>query len=219
MSSPHVVICGADKGGVGKTTVSRTLIDYYQSHGISVRAFDTEYPDGVLKRFHSDKTEIVNLEESDGQVKVFDHLRAAQVTLIDIRAGLLSKSLATLKEIGFLSGVKEGRLRISVVHVIGSNKASFDEIDATANAVEGAKHHVLLNHTNKSKFMGLPASVKDPIMVQQLNEFAADTVDRLGVGFEAYLADKTQSEVLQGYVRSWKARVFAEYDRKALNAL
>jgi hypothetical protein len=35
---------GADKGGVGKTTIARTLVDYYQSHGISLRAFDTEYP-------------------------------------------------------------------------------------------------------------------------------------------------------------------------------
>jgi hypothetical protein len=217
--APHVVIVGADKGGVGKTTVSRTLMDYFQTHGISVRARDTEHPQGVLHRFHPDRTKIVNLEESDDQVEVFDNLRDAQVTLIDIRAGLLSKTLATLSEIGFLAGVKEGRLRISVIHVIGSNKASFDEIEATATAVGGAKHFVVLNHTNKSKFMGLPASVKEPILVPMLNELAADTVDRLGVGFEAYGADKTQSSVLTGYVRAWQGRVFAEYDRRALNAL
>ncbi|SHG92645.1 hypothetical protein [Bradyrhizobium erythrophlei] len=222
---PHVVIIGADKGGVGKTTVSRTFMDYFQSHGISVRARDTEYPQGVLQRFHPDKTKIVNLEESDDQVEVFDNLRDAQVTLIDIRAGLLSKTLATLSEIGFLAGAKDGRLRISVVHVIGSNKASFDEIEATASAVEGAKHYVLLNHMNKSKFMGLPASVRDPIIVPMLNELAADTVDRLGIGFDAYCsgigleAGQTPSSVLAGYIRAWKTRVFAEYDRRALNAL
>src|ERR1700752_3011840 len=181
--APHVVIIGADKGGVGKTTISRTFMDYFQSHGISVRARDTEHPQGVLQRFHPDKTKIVNLEESDDQVEVFDNLRDAQVTLIDIRAGLLSKTLATLSEIGFLAGAKDGRIKISVVHVIGSNKASFDEIEATANAVEGARHFVLLNHMNKSKFMGLPASVRDPIVVPMLNELAADTVDRLGIGF------------------------------------
>jgi hypothetical protein len=217
--APHVVIIGADKGGVGKTTISRTFMDYFQSHGISVRARDTEHPQGVLQRFHPDKAKIVNLEESDDQVEVFDNLREAQVTLIDIRAGLLSKTLATLSEIGFLSGVKDGRFKISVVHVIGSNKASFDEIEATANAVEGASHHVLLNHMNKSKFMGLPASVGDPIIVPMLNELAADTVDRLGIGFDAYCADQTQSGVLRGYIRAWQARVFAEYDRRAFNSL
>jgi hypothetical protein len=219
MGLPHVLVVGADKGGVGKTTISRTFMDYFASHGISVRARDSESPHGVLQRFHPDKTKIANLEDSDDQVEVFDNLRAAQVTLIDIRAGLLSKTLATLSEIGFLAGVKEGRMRISVVHVIGSNKASFDEIEATANAVQSAKHYVVLNHTNKSKFMGLPASVKDPIVIPMLNELAADTVDRLGVGFDAYRADQTQSDVLRGYVAAWQKRVFAEYDRHELNAL
>ncbi len=217
--APHVVIVGADKGGVGKTTISRSLVDYFQAHGISVRAFDTEHPQGVLQRFHPDKTQIVDLTESDDQVKVFDNLRSAQVTLIDIRAGLLSRTLATLSEIGFLDGVKEGRLRISVVHVIGSNKASFDEIDSTASLVEGARHHVLLNHTNNAKFIGLPPSVKNPIEVGQLNTLAAETIDGLGIGFAAYEADQTQSEVLRGYIRAWRNRTFAAYDAKQLNAL
>jgi hypothetical protein len=219
MSSPHIIIVGADKGGVGKTTISRTLVDYYHAHGISLRAFDTEHPQGVLHRFHPVKTKVVNLEESDDQIKVFDNLRSAQVTLIDIRAGLLSKTLRTLSEIGFLSGVNEGRLRISVVHVIGSNKASFDEIETTAKLVEGARHHVLLNHTNNAKFIGLPASVKAPIEIGQLNSLAAETVDALGIGFEAYIADKTQSEVLSGYVGAWLKRAFAAYDAASLNAI
>jgi len=217
--SPHVVIVGADKGGVGKTTISRTLVDYYEGHGISVRARDTEHPQGVLHRFHPDKTRIVNLEESDDQVEVFDNLRDAQVTLIDIRAGLLSKTLRTLSEIGFLDGVKEGRLRISVVHVIGSNKASFDEVESTAKLVEGAKHHVLLNYTNDAKFTGLPATVRDPIEIRQLNQLAAVTVDQAGMGFAAFEANQNQSEVLRGYVRAWRKRASAAYDAKQLNAL
>lgn len=215
---PHVLIVGADKGGVGKTTISRTFMNYFGAHGISVRAFDTEYPTGVLSRFHPD-AQVVNLEESDEQMKVFDNLNAAQVTLIDIRAGLLSKTLAMLTEIGFLGGAQAARMRTSVVHVIGSNKASFDEIEVTANAVEGAKHYVLLNHTNKSKFMGLPDSVKDPIVIGQLNELASETVDGLSMSFDAYRGDQMQSAVLRGYVDAWLTRTFKAYDEKGLNAL
>jgi hypothetical protein len=29
MTTPAVIVVGADKGGVGKTTVSRTLLDYF----------------------------------------------------------------------------------------------------------------------------------------------------------------------------------------------
>ena len=52
MAKPTVIVVGADKGGVGKTTVSRTLLDYFTAHHVPTRAFDTESPKGTLKRFH-----------------------------------------------------------------------------------------------------------------------------------------------------------------------
>ena len=51
MAKPTVVVVGADKGGVGKTTVSRTLLDYLSAQHVPIRAFDTESPKGTLKRF------------------------------------------------------------------------------------------------------------------------------------------------------------------------
>ena len=42
MAKPAVVLVGADKGGVGKTTVARTLLDYFGAHQTPTRAFDTE---------------------------------------------------------------------------------------------------------------------------------------------------------------------------------
>ena len=32
MAKPVVIVVGADKGGVGKTTVSRTLLDYFSAN-------------------------------------------------------------------------------------------------------------------------------------------------------------------------------------------
>ena len=32
MAKPAVIVVGADKGGVGKTTVSRTLLDYFSAN-------------------------------------------------------------------------------------------------------------------------------------------------------------------------------------------
>jgi hypothetical protein len=159
MAKPQVVIVGADKGGVGKTTVSRILLDFYEDRGVRTRAFDTETPVGVLKRFNSAVTEIVDLTHTDGQVAVFDNLHVAPVTLIDIRAGLLSPSLKLLGELGFLSMSREGKLDVKVLHVIGSTVASFNEIAATAAALGDAKHYVVTNHINDASFFeGLAVS-------------------------------------------------------------
>ncbi len=35
MAKPAVILVGADKGGVGKTTVSRTLLDYFTAHQVA----------------------------------------------------------------------------------------------------------------------------------------------------------------------------------------
>ena len=99
MSKPVVVVVGADKGGVGKTTVSRTLLDYFSANNVPTRAFDTESPRGTLKRFHPDITEIVDMTTTSDQMKIFDTLNssAPSVTVIDVRAGLLSPALASLR--------------------------------------------------------------------------------------------------------------------------
>jgi len=92
MTKPAVVLIGADKGGVGKTTVSRTLLDYFADRQVSARAFDTEVPKGTLKRFHPDVVDVVDINHVPDQMRIFDTVNsaAASVSLIDVRAGLMS---------------------------------------------------------------------------------------------------------------------------------
>ena len=111
MAKPTVILVGADKGGVGKTTVARTLLDYFGAHQTPTRAFDTESPRGTLKRFHPEQTEVVDVTAVADQMKIFDTLGSsdARVTVIDVRAGLLSPTLQALSDIGFLESAKKGR--------------------------------------------------------------------------------------------------------------
>ena len=104
MAKPAVIVVGADKGGVGKTTVSRTILDYFSANKVPTRAFDTESPRGTLRRFHPDVTEIVDMTSTADQMKIFDTLNTAKasVTVIDVRAGLMSSALASLR---YLRGI------------------------------------------------------------------------------------------------------------------
>src|SRR6266481_2281307 len=130
MAKPAVVLIGADKGGVGKTTIARTLLDYLSSNQIRSRAFDTESPKGALKRFHPDITEVVDIDLVTDQMKIFDTLNARDdaVTLIDIRAGLMSRTLTMLDDIGFIGAAAEGQISFVVFHILGPTIASLEEI-------------------------------------------------------------------------------------------
>jgi hypothetical protein len=232
MAKPVVIVVGADKGGVGKTTVSRTLLDYFNANNVGTRAFDTESPRGTLKRFHPEITEIVDMNSTPDQMKIFDTLSAVapSVTVIDVRAGLMSPTLAALRDIGFLDAARSGQITFAVFHILGSSIASLDEIAETASYMVGAKYFLVKNFINNTSFFEWDQStyasyfnrIKDAteLTIPKLNEMAYEQVEVASVPFLKFVANKgphdeaaNYSFVLRGYVRHWLANVWSEYDR------
>jgi len=154
MAKPVVILVGGDKGGVGKTTVARTLVDHFGANQTPTRAFDTDSPRGTLKRFHPDVTEVVDVTSASDQMKIFDTLGSAdaKVTVIDVRAGLLSPTLQSLSNIGFLESVKKGQIAFALFHILGPSITSLEEIAETGRFVGDANHFLVKNHINETSF-------------------------------------------------------------------
>src|SRR5262249_11079047 len=154
MAKPAVILIGADKGGVGKTTVARTLVDYFGTRHTPARAFDTESPRGTLKRFHPDVTEVVDVTSVSDQMKIFDTVGSAEprVTVIDVRAGLLSSTLQALSNIGFIELGKTGQITLAMFHILGPSIASLEEIAETARFVGDANYFLIKNYVNETLF-------------------------------------------------------------------
>lgn len=235
-AKPTVILIGADKGGVGKTTVTRTLLDYFGAREIPHRAFDTEAPKGTLKRFHSNITDVVDVTHARDQMKIFDTINAAEVTAIDVRAGLLSDTLSALRDIGFLEGVQEGSFKLALFHILGPSIVSLEEIAEMSSYLEGAQHFLVKNFVNSTTFFEWDPPTYNSyfkkisrareIVVPRLNEIACEQVELAGVPFASFVANKTPdgsdaeySFVLRGYVRHWLNNVWAEYDRVGLAEL
>lgn len=236
MAKPAVILVGADKGGVGKTTVSRALLDYFIAHNIPTRAFDTESPRGTLKRFHPDVTEVVDITSTNDQMKIFDTLSStdAQITVIDIRAGLLSTTLKALSDIGFLDAARKGQLTFAVFHILGPSVASLDEIAETSTYMTEGNYFLVKNFINNTTFFEWnPATYNlyfkrirgaHEITIPKLNEMACEQVELASVPYVSFVANKNQlgdtanySFVLRGYVRHWLGNVWGEFDRVKLN--
>jgi hypothetical protein len=230
MSKPAVIIVGADKGGVGKTTVMRTLLDYFLARKVPTRAFDTEAPKGTLKRFHPDVTDVVDVTRIPDQMQIFDTLSDNAVTLIDVRAGLLSPTLTALRNIGFIDAAKKGQITLSVFHVLGPSIASLDEIVETSDVANDVRYFLVKNFINNTHFFEWDQAtynsyfkrIKDAveISIPKLNEMACEQVELASVPFLTFIANKkangesaAYSFVLRGYVRHWLGHVWAEYDR------
>ncbi|GGG46268.1 hypothetical protein [Chelatococcus composti] len=230
-----VILVGADKGGVGKTTTCRGLLDYLIERNVLPRAFDTETPRGTLQRFHPDITEIVDLSQTAGQMRIIDTLARTDVkaSVIDVRAGQMLRTLAALRDMGFLDAVAEKRFNFIVLHVLGPSIASLDEIAEAVPFTGDAQYFLVKNKVNDTTFFDWsPATAKayfgkircaGEIVIPKLNEMAYEQVELAGTSFSSFVADRTRdgeeagySFVLRGYVRTWLRAVYAEFDRVQL---
>jgi hypothetical protein len=233
---PAVLMVGADKGGVGKTTVSRTVLDYLAAKNTIVRAFDAEHPRGTLQRFHPRITEVVDVTTAADQMKMIDTLSTSEikVSLIDIRAGLLDETLKTLTEVGFFDLVDAGEFNFALMHVVGSSVASLDEIAEVLPYVKGKHYFIVKNFINDTSFFewnptiyrnyfkGAADAVE--VTIPKLNEMAYEQVELEGVPFSDFVGNKqangqpaNNSLVLRGYVRTWMKQITNEYDRVGLH--
>jgi hypothetical protein len=235
MAKSILILVGADKGGVGKTTVTRTLLDYFAVHQVLARAFDSESPKGTLNRFHPEVSNIVDAALVSDQMRIIDTLSTADatVTLVDLRAGLLSPTLRSLRDIGFLNAVNKGQITFVVLHILGSSITSLSEIEETAPFITDAKYFLVKNFVNNTSFFEWDQAthatyfdkLKDAavIRIPKLNEMAYEQVELASVPFRTFVHNRdTRGEaanysfVLRGYVRHWLRNVWAEYDRVRL---
>ena len=111
------------------------------------RAFDTETPKGTLKRFHRDVSEVVDATAVADQMRIIDTLSTtdATVTVVDVRAGLMSPTLHALRDIGFLETVKKGQITSSI--------ASLNEIEETSPFTTDAEYFLVKNFHQQHQFL------------------------------------------------------------------
>ncbi len=229
---PAVLIIGADKGGVGKTTIARTVLDYLRAKAMPSRAFDAEFPRGTLKRFHPQVTEIVDISTIADQMKILDTLTSSEskITLIDIRAGLLSDTLQAFQDSGFFDAVRAGDFNFGLFHVLGPSVASLEEIAEVMPFTENGAYFAVKNFINETSFFDWDPAVKAKyferskdaieISIPKLTEMACEAVELAGVPFSTFISNKNAqggpgnySLVLRGYVRTWLMHVASEYER------
>ena len=222
-AAPVIVLVGADKGGVGKTTVARALADYTRT--LEPRLIDTQVPAGDLRGFYSN-AEILDLSATAGQMQIFD--APWPLTIIDVGAGLLARTLATLDKVGILRDVRAGTVRLVLLYLLGPSVASLSEVVEANRTISGKLDLFFVkNHINATEYFGWE---KDPrfgdalvamkprmIDVPQLDEIAAETVQQRGETFSDFITNATNSRILRGYVADWIGRVRAEFDRVGIH--
>lgn len=221
--TPGLVCVASEKGGVGKTSIAKGVLEIPKLRNGNIAVHDTETGAGDLARvIHAKMSDIGSVK---GQMQVLDNLSG--LTLVDLRAGKTFETLRAFQETRLLDDIKAGSLQLALVHVLEPSERSMREVAEVSSLLRGCgKHFLVFNHVNEG---GFDDWVNDGRFATQLQKMegvtlkiphltadAMEAVQMLGVGFGAFIRDNTQSRTLRGYVRSWLDTVAREVDRVGL---
>lgn len=126
MAIIHLV--GGEKGGVGKSLVSRVLAQYLIDHGIPFLGFDTDRSHGALLRFYAGYASPVVIDRPDSLDAIME--AAVEVperrVLVDLAAQTHDPLVGWMDESGVLELASELGIQVRYWHVMDSGKDSVD---------------------------------------------------------------------------------------------
>ncbi|MBY6241258.1 ATP-binding protein [Methylosinus sp. Sm6] len=236
LASPLVLV-GADKGGVGKTTVTRLLIDFLQASDFDVRVFDAQAPSGTLRRFYPNIAKLMDMRDIRDQARLVESLASHQaVTVVDLKSGQLLHTLRFMEDVGLLDASARSDARILVLHLIGASVASLAELEAVAPYKNKCEYRIVKNFVNGSSFFDDNADFSEAylrrsdawkeIVVPRLDRLAYEAVELTGLPFSSFVFDepargpetRPRSFVLRGYVRTWLERSWTNFETAGLRS-
>lgn len=216
---PTVVLVGADRGGVGKTTVARLVLEFLGAHAVVPRIVDTQPGEGILRRYYP-AAELIDVARVSGQMAVLDSPKP--LTVVDIRAGLLLPALTSLRDNGLLADARTGAVRFYVLHLVGSDHASFAEVAPTHELLDGAgagAQHILVRNRVSADATYDWESPLPIVDVAHLDDLAVAATDEEGCAYEKFTKDPRRSRVLRGAVRHWLDAAYPALARVGLAAV
>ncbi len=128
MSQIHFV--GGEKGGVGKSTVARLLVQYCIDQKRDFTVLDADQSHGEMLRFYADFAQAVNLEDADDADRIFEVAAEREQNLIvDLPSQSQRQLDRWLTDGGILELAREEGIPITFWHVLDDGKDGVNLLD------------------------------------------------------------------------------------------
>ena len=125
-SKVHLI--GGEKGGVGKSMVSRLLAQYFIDHQLPFVGFDTDRSHGSLMRFYADYASPVLVDRYEALDKIIEDAveQPGSRVLVDLAAQTHEPLVKWMDESGVLDMADLSGITLNYWHVMDSGRDSVD---------------------------------------------------------------------------------------------
>ena len=227
MANIHFV--GGEKGGVGKSLVSRVLAQYLIDRNLPFLGFDTDRSHGALMRFYSGYASPVVMDGYEA-LDVIVEAAAEQPErriLVDLAAQTHEPLVRWMDDVGVINMADEMGMTIHYWHVMDNGRDSVDLLQKlldrfgtglkyvlVRNQVRGNDFNTLEQSGQQARALELGAKI---VSIKKLNEAVMNKID---AGSSSFWKAKTSHDSTDGglgmmdrqRVKMWLRDVYREID-------
>lgn len=229
MSSLNFI--GGEKGGVGKSVVSRVLAQYFIDRERAFIGFDTDRSHTSFTRFYADYASPVIVDSYEGLdaiASAFEDTGADAPTrvIVDLAAQTAAPLTRWIKDSEVFGVLSEMGVTVNFWHVADAGKDSVDLLGRLVNTFENGPNYVIVkNHGRGADFSQLDASAAlekalslgaRAIDLAQLHEASMRKIDRQNASFWAALHNRSEPDTLglleRQRVKNWLKKTYETFD-------
>ena len=224
----NIHLIGGEKGGVGKSLMSRVLAQYLIDKQLPFLGFDTDRSHGALMRFYSayaSPVAVDKIESLDAIVEAAVDQPGRRI-LVDLAAQTHDSLASWMEDAGVIGLADELGMKLFYWHVMDAGKDSVDLLRRlldrfgtglayvlVRNQVRGADFSGLEQSGEQSRAIGMGAHV---VSVKKLNEHIIQKIDNASSSFwQAQSSDKDSTGLGlmdRQRVKMWLRDVYREID-------
>ena len=162
-----------------------------------VRIFDTDYPGGGLANLFPDNSEIINIEKTVDQVRLFDTIieEPQYEYVIDLQSNLLTRFFKIFHDIRFDEGAAEAGVGVAVFFIIDRSMSSISAAEKV-RAQLTCSEFVLVRNDAIGTLLHLPSAAENYVRIDKdrdmvlpkLSPRVVEYIERRGFSFADFVA-------------------------------
>jgi len=147
-STAKIHLIGGEKGGVGKSLVSRLLAQHFIDENIPFLGFDTDRSHGTLMRFYTGYASPVVVDRYEALDAIIEAAieQPARRVLVDLAAQTHEPLVKWMEESGVLDVADVSGVALHYWHVMDSGKDSVDLLHRLLDRFGPRLHYVLVRN-------------------------------------------------------------------------
>ena len=226
MSSINFI--GGEKGGVGKSVVSRVLAQYFIDHSRPFAGFDTDRSHTSFARFYqgfASPVVVDSFEGLDAVVAGFE-TNPQQSAIVDLAAQTLAPLARWIKESDLLGVFEEMGIAVNFWHVLDDGKDSSELLGTLVDTFGGKPNYIVVQNYGRggdfAQLLASPSLAKATangahvIALPRLHEASMRKIDMNNTSFWKAINDRESPQALglleRQRVKTWLATTYAAFD-------